>query len=86
MHWKACTVFFMTQPISENVGHASEKWKMFVCQEMHNLCDFCLAVMSELSFSVVIGVVTVCMVGFLLIPHWTVVLSVCGFFDHLFVH
>ena len=76
----------MAQPINENVDHS--EWKMFTYQDMYNLWEFYSAVISELSFSTVVGVVAVCMVGFLLIPHWTAVLYmapliICLYIDML---
>ena len=72
-----------SQPINE--GLSGSEWKMFTYQDMYNLWEFYSRVISELSLTTILGVVAVCVVGLLLIPHWTAVLFVTPLIICLYV-
>lgn len=72
-----------SQPINQGLG--GDDWKMFTYQDMYNLWEFYKEVLSELSQSTIIGVIAVCVVGLLLIPHWSAVLFVAPMIVCLYI-
>ena len=61
---------------SINEGLDGGDWKFFTYQDTYNLWEFYSTVLEELTFSTFIGIVSVSLVAFFLIPHWTAVLFI----------
>ena len=71
------------QPL--NAGLPSKDWKLFTYQDQYHLWEFYSAVISELTFTTIMGVVAVSIIALLLIPHWTAVLFVAPLIICLYV-
>lgn len=59
-----------------NEGLEGGDWKFFTYQDTYNLWEFYSTVLEELTLSTFIGIASVSLVAFFLIPHWTAVLFI----------
>ena len=70
---------------AQPVNQGEEHWKMFTFADLYFLWEFYSIAVKELTSTTIAGVVSVAIIAFLLIPHWTAVFFVLPMIIMLYV-